>query len=124
MKRKISDIFSLMSSVYLVWLYSRFQNDSYVQHLKAFKKREDAIEFAKKYTSDCKHEQYNETSIEGNEYDAELYLFDENNYDYIGECSDREYQVKVEKSKQLRMELKIDSYFKGIRIAVDKIELI
>lgn len=101
-----------MSEIYIVYLYCDYRKEVDIQHLKAFKSREDAIEFAKKYSDKNKSER-EYVSIHGTEYDAPFYgenLSD----DDIDEATD-------DLRSQMKKELNIKSGMWYMRIAVDKI---
>ena len=99
--------------IFVVYLYCDSHKEVDIQHLKAFKSREQAIQFALKY-SDSKQSEGEYTLIRGSEYDARFYYPDENSPLY------EEMQYKFENMKK---ELKIRPGLWHLRITVDKVEL-
>lgn len=91
-----------MNEIFIVYLYCDYRKEVDLQHLKAFTCREQAIEFAKKYSADEQYE--NEyVCIKGSEYDALLCNSD-----------DKDNLLK-------ELNIKLGMWY--IRIAVDKVIL-
>lgn len=105
--------------VYLVYVYSSCR-DPELKHLKIFNTEKAAIDFANHYAIDNSKYYFNESLIQGTFYDQKFYCFDDDEYDC--EISEKDFQAKIEKSNQLKAELRITS-MKCIRIAIDKVEI-
>jgi hypothetical protein len=102
--------------VYVVYLYCDYRKEVDIQHLKVFKCRDDAINFAKKYSGETvSRSEY--VSIKGSEYDAALYYPSE-------EEDDEKYFVSLEKYEKMKKELGIKKGMWHIRIAVDIVKLV
>jgi hypothetical protein len=100
-----------VQSYYIVFCYCDYRKEVDIQHLKIFIDREQAIEFAKKYSSD------NNTMPEyvgpcGTEYDAPFIG------SYTDDEDDDEREGVYEKAKK---ELSINNNMWYIRIAVSKV---
>lgn len=106
--------FIQMTEIYIVYIYCDSHNDFNIQHLRAFQSREDAIEFAKKY-SDENSSNSDFVRIKGTEYDEPFYG-ESVSYDDV----DNEIECRV---KQIREELCIKQNMFCLRIAVDKVFL-
>lgn len=99
--------------IFVVYIYCDYRKEVNLQHLKAFKCREQAIQFALKY-SDSKYSKGEYTLIKGSEYDARLYYPDEES---------ENYEEMEQKYKNMKKELNIRQGLWHMRIAVDKVEL-
>ena len=99
--------------IFVVYLYCDYRKEVDLQHLKAFKSREEAIDFAKKYAH-SKPEEGEHVLIQGSEYDAKLFYADEDNENY-------EEMNKI--YEEMKKELNIKPGMWYMRIAVDKVKL-
>lgn len=109
---------SKQTEIFIVYLYDDYRKHVNVHHLKAFKSRDDAIKFAKKYSSGTEREVEN-VFIRGKEYDH-LFIYqdvDEDSDEYV------EYQIG-QKQDELCEELGFPSTMCRIRIAIDKVILV
>ena len=94
-----------MTTYYVVFIYCDYRKEVDIQHLKVYLNREDAIEFAKKYTS----RQLSEPEYVGpcgTEYDAPFL----------------EEHYEEEACQQARDELKIKPDMWYLRIAVSRVD--
>ena len=99
--------------IFVVYLYCDYRKEVDLQHLKAFKSREEAIDFAKKYAHPEPIEgEY--TCIQGSEYDAKFFSPDEDN---------ENYEEMNKKYEEMKKELKVKPGMWYMRIAVDKVKL-
>lgn len=111
-----------MEEIYVVYLYCDYRKQVDIQHLKSFKSKNSAIEFAKKYTNDKENENHQRyVSIKGTEYDAELFYHHDDNENYI--YTDEEIEKRKNIQKEVYEELQIKRHMWYIRIAVDKVSL-
>lgn len=135
--------------VYIVYLYVDYLREMFIQNLRVFKSRDDAISFAKKYSSQ-RQSQDRYVLISGSEYDAELFnpdeelfdLYDEEIFDLYAEeerfedKDEYEYGELVRKEEmkkkseelkkkyeEMKKELNIKPNMLFSRIAVDKVSM-
>jgi len=98
---------------YIVFLYCDYRKEIGVQHLKVYTDREEAIAFAKKYTSRSKETpQY--VGPCGTEYDAP----------FLGAVNDDhdDYEKEQEEYDKAKQELGIKPIMWYIRIAVSRVD--
>jgi hypothetical protein len=105
----------MSEGIYVVYLYCDYRKEVDIQHVKAFKSRDSAIEFAKKYSNDENNERYSYVCIRGTEYDSELFYCNQDKY------IDDELEKRKELEKEIHRQLHIKKDMWHIRIAVDKV---
>jgi len=106
-----------MTEIYIVYLYSDYRKEVNIQHLRAFHSRDNAIEFAKKY-SDKNNSQQEYVCIHGTEYDANFYGVMVSDDDFDNES---DYEAHSRTVKQIKEELGVKKGMWYLRIAVDKV---
>ena len=112
-----------MSEIYIVYLYCDYFKQVNFQHIKAYQSRDEAIEYAKRYSNNIGRKRRYYTSMKGTEYDAELFSLDDDNEEYSVDINYRSRKEIKEKYLQLMNELNINSDMHYNRIAVDKLLL-
>jgi hypothetical protein len=103
-----------MTEIFIVFLYCDYRKEVNIQHLKAFKIRQDAIDYARKY-SDTNNSSPEYALIRGTEYDASLYGASLSDDDIDDDMNNHLEQIKRD------LQIKHGMWY--MRIAVDKVTL-
>lgn len=120
-----------MTEIYIVYLYCDYRKEVDIQHLCAFKSKDEAIQFANKYKNDRKRNSERYVMIKGTEYDVELFYYDERDEEVddslFTENERMEHQNGItkrkEKEKNIEKELNIKKGMWYTRIGIDKVVL-
>jgi hypothetical protein len=106
---------------YVVYVYSGCRKYPEMKTIKVFQDEKMAMEFANHYSIKDGKNYYKGYTIEGTYYDAKFYCYTEGD-EYDGEISEKEFNLKVEKSNQFKKELDILD-MEDIFIAIDKVPM-